>query len=283
MQNTSPQEVKRTLTDKLSSYIGVYYIRHYYRPMFAMEHYFKSMRQYSHGYTKCKATLFFFFWFMLVYIMVYHAKIVYKFSHTNMLPEALNAKEEMNTLPIVRSESLQCKDLINTAKQMLEGVRMPFPFESEAVRWKFRTRATKVNAMYGDNLTEQPSEIVKVRNKYNVTSKKVSQNSFMFTYGHGCCYCSRRRATLKAKTVGGFDYVSSFDLDAISKGFQKTHNDIISSHRGAGYWIWKPYLLLKMLTLHMKQGDIIMYQDAGAYFIINYETCGTIQFFYKVT
>lgn len=43
----------------------------------------------------------------------------------------------------------------------------------------------------------------------------------------------------------------------------KDHGEFIKSHsRGHGYWLWKPYLILKTLR-EMKDGDVLVYADAG--------------------
>jgi hypothetical protein len=49
--------------------------------------------------------------------------------------------------------------------------------------------------------------------------------------------------------------------------FRDTHKDVLKERRGAGLWFWKPYVLLKTLVKDMEDGDIVMYHDAGAYFI----------------
>jgi len=45
--------------------------------------------------------------------------------------------------------------------------------------------------------------------------------------------------------------------------FWKQHGAFITKHkRGFGYWLWKPYLILKTMN-QMKDGDILLYLDCG--------------------
>ena len=45
--------------------------------------------------------------------------------------------------------------------------------------------------------------------------------------------------------------------------FMRRNIDILNRTRGAGYWLWKPYIIYKELY-HARDGDIIMYSDAAA-------------------
>lgn len=45
--------------------------------------------------------------------------------------------------------------------------------------------------------------------------------------------------------------------------FWPRHGEFLMKHsRGNGYWLWKPYLILKTL-LQCKEGDLVIYADAG--------------------
>ena len=59
-----------------------------------------------------------------------------------------------------------------------------------------------------------------------------------------------------------------FDLTSkdIDKKFYKENKVILSYARGSGYWLWKPYVILKTLN-HASEGDIIFYCDSGSLFI----------------
>ncbi|CAF1334692.1 unnamed protein product [Adineta ricciae] len=50
--------------------------------------------------------------------------------------------------------------------------------------------------------------------------------------------------------------------------FVSRNADILNRKRGAGYWLWKPFILLQELYL-AQDGDIIVYSDAAVNFINN--------------
>lgn len=58
---------------------------------------------------------------------------------------------------------------------------------------------------------------------------------------------------------GQFTLFKPQDLDS---SFCIKNSDTLSYTRGAGYWIWKPYLLLKVVN-QTKLGTIIFYSDTG--------------------
>ena len=81
----------------------------------------------------------------------------------------------------------------------------------------------------------------------------------------------RESQILNSKTgleVGGFDKVIEYSPKDIDKKFYEKNKHILTQMRGAGYWLWKPYMILKTLNRKdVKFGDYIFYSDSGAYFI----------------
>jgi hypothetical protein len=56
--------------------------------------------------------------------------------------------------------------------------------------------------------------------------------------------------------------VTDLDLQADDR-FQAAHADFVASNpRGYGYWLWKPYLLLRMLE-QVEDGAVVFFSDAG--------------------
>lgn len=72
-----------------------------------------------------------------------------------------------------------------------------------------------------------------------------------------------RKTALK---IGGFDKVVSSNPDELDPNFKATHADTLTQTRGAGYWLWKPYCILKALENSM-DGDVVMYTDSASHFI----------------
>jgi hypothetical protein len=71
-----------------------------------------------------------------------------------------------------------------------------------------------------------------------------------------------------ALSIGGFDEVFSFNLGDLGEIFISENSHILSQHRGAGYWMWKPFVIKKALDL-INYNDILMYSDSGISFIRN--------------
>lgn len=63
--------------------------------------------------------------------------------------------------------------------------------------------------------------------------------------------------------IGKVDEYYSFGPDDIDFEFKKKNQDILSRERGNGYWLWKPYFILKTLKEKLKEGDYLIYTDAG--------------------
>jgi hypothetical protein len=68
--------------------------------------------------------------------------------------------------------------------------------------------------------------------------------------------------------VGGFDTAKIYTMDDIDNDFKKKNNFILSQKRGSGYWLWKPYIILKKL-LEIEEGDILCYNDSKYLWLTN--------------
>lgn len=64
---------------------------------------------------------------------------------------------------------------------------------------------------------------------------------------------------------GGFSHVYQHSLDDIDPGYVEEHQHILSQQRGAGYWLWKPYIIYKNL-IELRDDDVLLYCDSGARF-----------------
>lgn len=65
----------------------------------------------------------------------------------------------------------------------------------------------------------------------------------------------------------GFD-VQGYSPDDIDEEFKIKNSEILTSKRGGGYWLWKPYIILKKLN-EINHGDYLVYMDSGAKIIKN--------------
>jgi hypothetical protein len=63
-----------------------------------------------------------------------------------------------------------------------------------------------------------------------------------------------------AKNLGGFDTVKIFTLKDIDDFYIQKNSSILCKRLGAGYWIWKSYIILKYLY-DIDKDDIVCYCD----------------------
>lgn len=79
-------------------------------------------------------------------------------------------------------------------------------------------------------------------------------------------YAVTQKFSSKCALKFGADRVVEYSPKDISEEFRSAHSDIFSCSRGAGYWIWKPYIIRDALN-KAKEGDYIVYTDSGSAFV----------------
>ncbi|MEI8295640.1 MAG: hypothetical protein WCG04_03850 [Alphaproteobacteria bacterium] len=62
----------------------------------------------------------------------------------------------------------------------------------------------------------------------------------------------------------GIDFILMYRRPNIAPDFYQANRAILEQPRGAGYWLWKPYFILRTLEM-VPEGDIVVYVDAGAF------------------
>ena len=79
-----------------------------------------------------------------------------------------------------------------------------------------------------------------------------------------------------ALEIGEVDEYYSYGPDDLDKEFREKNRDILSRKRGNGYWLWKSYIINKTIVEKLKEGDYLIYTDAGTlymnstYLLINF-------------
>ena len=53
----------------------------------------------------------------------------------------------------------------------------------------------------------------------------------------------------------------------IKINFKNKNKDILSRRKGNGYWLWKPYFILKTLKDKLNKGDYLIYTDSGIMYL----------------
>ena len=170
------------------------------------------------------------------------------------------------------SKNSMCDGLHVIAREMLNGSSASLPFNTNVTRWKFHN---EINAHLLDKKLliwnsegKMSGDVQDTINLYNNTkSKDIKVRKHFITFADKCCEKARLKAVMTALYPGGFDRSKVHDMSSISAGFKRNHSKILTQARGGGYWLWKPYIILKTLVEDMVDGELLMYQDAGAYII----------------
>ncbi len=81
-------------------------------------------------------------------------------------------------------------------------------------------------------------------------------------------FYNAQKVACEAAMVHCFDEVIPYSRINIDDTFLENNRTILDQPRGAGYWLWKPYFILRTLNT-MKFGDYLCYADSGTVFIDN--------------
>lgn len=90
--------------------------------------------------------------------------------------------------------------------------------------------------------------------------------TFFLTYSDKNYEKAQKFAIYMAKRIGHFDKVIGMSPSDLDKDFVERNKDILSNKRGAGLWLWKPYIVSKVLS-SLDNGDYLFYADSGCFFI----------------
>lgn len=102
-------------------------------------------------------------------------------------------------------------------------------------------------------------------------NKKIHIFTFAGDYGDSTTYISAAQNLQKLIVDSDYNIFTSFTIITLDNLKQDTefwskHGDFIEKNkRGCGYWIWKAYLIYRLLTV-IQDGDILVYLDACTYF-----------------
>ena len=100
-------------------------------------------------------------------------------------------------------------------------------------------------------------------NDYNNQKFKKSSKIIAISYANDLF---KRQLLINKKSaleIGKVDEYYSYGPNDIDKNFREKNKDILSRKRGNGYWLWKPYFILKTLKEKLNDGDYLIYTDAG--------------------
>jgi len=97
---------------------------------------------------------------------------------------------------------------------------------------------------------------------YTASADSKSEDLYLITYADGPDVYFQNRNLLAVSAINrGFDFILNYRRDHIESSYIQQH-PILQEKIGAGYWLWKPYLILKTLQ-DIPDGSIVMYADSG--------------------
>lgn len=76
---------------------------------------------------------------------------------------------------------------------------------------------------------------------------------------------SQKLNTFSARYFAKVDKIICYTPEDIDQNFRNKHSHLLSQPRGAGLWLWKPYVIDKSLEL-IQEGDYLVYTDSGIFY-----------------
>jgi hypothetical protein len=96
----------------------------------------------------------------------------------------------------------------------------------------------------------------------DLTQSKKNYSVHFATYAHGPeVFHKNRNIQAYSSLNRGIDFIYLYRKEHIDPQYIQDH-PILNEKFGAGYWLWKPYLILKTLQ-KMPEGDVLLYGDSG--------------------
>ena len=83
------------------------------------------------------------------------------------------------------------------------------------------------------------------------------------TFANNIYKIARERIVKEAEHFGQFDTITAYTEDDLSENFKEKHKRILKEKFGGGYYIWKPYIILKKFK-EINDNDYLVYCDAGS-------------------
>jgi hypothetical protein len=86
---------------------------------------------------------------------------------------------------------------------------------------------------------------------------------YLISYADGPEVFLRNQNALASSAINkGIDFIMNYRRDHLDPKFVKKNKQILDQKKGAGYWLWKPYLILKTLK-EIPEGAVLIYSDTG--------------------
>lgn len=93
--------------------------------------------------------------------------------------------------------------------------------------------------------------------------RSVYNKVYLISYADGPAVYFKNQNALAASAINkGIDFILNYRRSLLDPEFTKQYAHILSHKKGAGFWLWKPWIILKTLET-MQENDVLFYADAG--------------------
>ena len=106
-------------------------------------------------------------------------------------------------------------------------------------------------------------------NKHDLSLQKASSSNFkekgpiyLITYGDGPAYISNEKVLAESALNNCVDVIYMYRNTHLDEAFVAKNKAILDAKKGAGYWLWKPYIVLKTLQ-QIPENSLMIYLDSG--------------------
>lgn len=169
--------------------------------------------------------------------------------HTIPICQKHVAYEQFSHLPILFVDNYDC-----ITKEFLEE--------------KYVEMSTKTYDLSIAKLSYYKNEINKLLNANTIEINKLihkykDTNIHIITYGDHQFENNKRKLRVQMNNFKHkFKTAELYDETVLDDEFKIKFKDVLSKKRGAGYWIWKIYIILKKLR-EIENDEVLIYLDAG--------------------
>lgn len=99
---------------------------------------------------------------------------------------------------------------------------------------------------------------------FNSSEKLYHKGVYLVSFADGNeVFYQNQNALAQSALNRGIDFIFNYRKSHIDEDFYTKYQAILGEKYGAGYWLWKPYIILKTME-NTPEGSIIVYADSGA-------------------
>jgi len=114
---------------------------------------------------------------------------------------------------------------------------------------------------YKADLSIQPIAEAQLKNKQS------RPPIYLVSYADGNEVFFRNQNALAYSAINkGFDFILNYRKAILDEDFKQKHQKILDVKKGAGLWLWKPYILLQTMRT-APENSIIIYTDVGFIYV----------------